>query len=166
MNTNPRTFNPWPAGIVAWMILFVTATASLVTFTTRHHADLVSPDYYEREIRFQDQLHRTERASSPEAQPTIAWNKSTRALLVTLPAAHRTANATGSITLYRPSAARLDRTYPLHPDPDGLQQIAGEDLKPGLWKVQLDWTAHDTRFSANASIIVSPASAAQAATPR
>ena len=55
--------------------------------------------------------------------------------------AGRPRQSAGSIELYRPSAAGMDRAVRLEPDANGVQRLDAAGLAPGLWQVRVSWTA-------------------------
>lgn len=148
------TFNPWPLAIIATFVVFITGTISLVVLSARDRTDLVAPDYYEQEIRYQtriDQLHRTEPFAG-EIKAT--FNAQTRQMAISLPAQHAAAGITGDIQLYRPNHSSADQSFAIATSPEGLQDIPA-DLQPGLWRVRLHWKVATEDFYADRSLIVS-----------
>lgn len=150
------TFNPWPASIVATFVVFVSATIALVVVSGKDRVDLVAPDYYEQEIRYQtriDQLRRTE----PFAAATSAsFDPALGRIAVHIPAHHAAAGATGDIQLYRPDHAGADRQVALAADGNGTQVIPASDLKPGLWKARIRWKVGSDEFYADRQVVVAP----------
>ena len=56
--------------------------------------------------------------------------------------------------LYRPSDAKLDRNLTLQPNHDGAQTIDGRALRPGLWKVRLEWKSGGETFCFDQSVLI------------
>ena len=145
--------NLWPFGIVLAFALFLTGTLSLVVVACSHKMDLVSSDYYEREIRYETHLDRLRRTGS---QASIVYDGPARRIAIRLPAASPGSPLSGWVELYRPSAAKLDRRYPLSLDPHGVHSVDARELSPGLWKVRVSWNATGQDFFAEQSVIVGP----------
>ena len=57
------------------------------------------------------------------------------------PAPQLAEKLSGSIEFYRPSAAELDREYPLAPGADGTQSLDVSQLAAGPWQVRVKWSA-------------------------
>ena len=55
------TRNLWPTAIIVFCSLFVAGTAGLVVMACSQKEDLVSADYYEKELKFQGQIDGAER---------------------------------------------------------------------------------------------------------
>ena len=146
--------NPWPFGIITAFSLFFLGTIGLVVMACSQKTDLVSNDYYEQEIKFQnhlDRLHRTERLGS---RASVVYDVASQKITISLPPEQVREPVVGRIQLYRPSAARLDREVKLQPDSSGTQAIETTGLPPGLWKVRVSWTADDKEFFIDQRIVI------------
>ncbi|MCZ7641243.1 MAG: FixH family protein [Verrucomicrobia bacterium] len=100
----------WPLGIVTAFALFMLGTAGLIVFSTFHREELVTADYYEQELRHQEQINRLERTEPLRDQVGVAYSPERQQLVISLPPQHAAPHPTGSIHLYRPSAARETAT--------------------------------------------------------
>jgi hypothetical protein len=150
------TRNPWPVGIIAACALFVAGTAGLIALACSQKVDLVSKDYYEQELRFQSQIDRAERTRRTAGQASIAYDPARQCITVSLPPGHVHGNVWGSVQLYRPSAAGMDRAVKLDPDASGVQRLDAAGLAPGLWKIRLSWTVdHQDYYLENQVIVAS-----------
>lgn len=146
--------NWWPAGIVATFIMFVGGTAGLVVLSARNSVDLVRPDYYEQELRFQEQINGRSQAMALSEPVRVAYDAGQRRLTLTLPVAHAAAHATGEIQLYRPSSAGMDRHVALQLDSQGRQTLDAAALSDGLWRVRLSWRVGDEHFACEEKVII------------
>jgi|WetSurMetagenome_2_1015567.scaffolds.fasta_scaffold295999_2 nitrogen fixation protein FixH len=154
--TPPRRFNPWPIGIVAFFVLFISTTAGLIVFVSSQREDLVAPDYYEQEVRYQRQMERRDRTKALAGDIRVDHDDALRQLVITLPAEHAQRHPEGRIDLYRPSSAGLDRHVKLEVGPQGTQTLDAQALRPGLWKVRIQWTVGGQEFYADQSVVVPP----------
>jgi hypothetical protein len=146
--------NLWPWGIILAFVLFIMGTVSLVALACSQKMDLVSSDYYEQEIKFQNQLDQLGRARALNSDASISYEPATQSIRIALPIAHVREGVTGSIQLYRPSAAGLDRRIKLEPDPTGSQRLAVNTLLPGLWKVRVCWTSGEKEYRIDQSVVI------------
>lgn len=157
MNTLPSStslaerpsFNPWPYSLAAFLILFGSGVIGFGFFAIRHHQDLVRPDYYEYEVRYQEQIDRMARTRALEEPIGIALANEGRTLKIQVPA-----GAQGIVHLYRPADARLDREIPLMVDAEGRQQLELEGFKAGLWKVRVHWWRDGADYYRDATVIL------------
>jgi nitrogen fixation protein FixH len=116
--------------------------------------DLVRPDYYEQEIRYQSQIDRVERTRRAAAEANIAYDPARNRLTIALPPAQAVGPITGTIELYRPSASALDHSLPLKVDSSGLQSLDTAALAPGLWRVRVSWTAGKEDYHVEKKVII------------
>ena len=148
--------NSWPLGIIVACALFVAGTAGLIVMACWQKADLVSPDYYEQELRFQGQIDRVEHTRRTASQASVAYDATRQCITISLPPGQVHGNVWGSVELYRPSAARMDRAVRLDPDASGVQRLDASALAPGLWKVRVSWTAEKENYYLEQKVVVGP----------
>jgi hypothetical protein len=148
---SPRS--PWPIAITAFFIIAIIFIATFIAFAVRQREDLVSVDYYEREVRYQTQLDAMNRSQTLAATTVVSFEPAQQAIVITLPAAN-SQGAKGSIHLYRPSDARLDRQFPLALNADGIQRLDANTLSDGLWKVRVQWKMDGQEFFIEQPVIV------------
>jgi nitrogen fixation protein FixH len=53
MNTVPPRIEPWPIGIAAFFAMLISALATWAVVAQRNREELVSADYYEQEVAYQ-----------------------------------------------------------------------------------------------------------------
>ena len=128
--------NPWPVGLVVVLGLFATGVFSFGVLAVRHSQDLVSADYYDREIRYQEHIDRVARAGAASSGTSVSVDVATRTLVLVL-----SRDAVGQVELYRPANAQWDRILPLALDMEGRQRINLSGLQAGLWRIRVVWKA-------------------------
>ncbi len=151
MNLLPR--NPWPVSIAIFFAIAIAFFVSFVAWAMHQRDDLVSPDYYEREVRYQSQLDSMNRTHALDPKSVVTFEAVRQTIVINLPEA-RSPDTTGSIQLYRPSDAQLDREFPLALNADGVQRLGTSQLREGLWKVRIKWNSHGQDFFLDQPIIV------------
>lgn len=149
-----KRFNPWPYGIIAAFVIFASGTISLVVIASSARSELVSRDYYEQELRYQSRLDQLRRTQFWSNRISAAYDASGRRVKISVPKEHAAIGLTGSIELYRPSAANADATQALSPDREGIQWLDATPLSPGLWKVRLQWKVGTEDYYADRSLVV------------
>jgi hypothetical protein len=150
--TTPR--NLWPLGIIVALAVFITGTVGLIVMACSQRVDLVSPDYYERELKFQGQIDRVERTHHAASQASVAYDAAGKCITVLLPPDQAGREIIGRIELYRPSAAGLDRAVKLDPDAKGIQRLDASGLEPGLWRVRVSWTSEKQNYYLEQQVVV------------
>lgn len=152
MSTKPSR-NPWPIAITGFFVIAILFIVTFIAFAMRQREDLVSADYYEREIRYQSHLDSMNRSQTLAAQAVVTFEPAQQAIVITLPAA-KTQGATGNIQLYRPSDARLDHELPLALNAAGIQRLDAKELRDGLWKVRVKWRFDGKDYFVDQPVIV------------
>lgn len=148
--TKPR--NLWPYAIIAWFVIFISALATWAVVATHNSVDLVRQDYYEEELRFQQQIERVNRTAQMRKDITVTTDASS--LTFKLPLDEAAAKPTGEIQLYRPSDASLDKKIALDVNDSGLQRIDASALKGGLWKVRVYWKVGQAEYYFDQSVVL------------
>ena len=154
MNAPTIKRNPWPYAIIAYFIVFASAMAAWITFAVRQNMDLVRQDYYEEEIRYQQQIDRQNRTQAIRSEVNVSYDGAQQAITLTLPSTHARQQASGTIQLYRPSDASLDRTVQLVVHAEGTQRLDAKALRPGLWKVRIQWTTAGQDYFFDQSVVI------------
>ena len=144
--------NFWPLGIIAAFVLLFVGIAVVITIAATHRDTLVSENYYESELKFQGQIDSAARAKNAGA--TLAYEAAAGRIVVFIPVAQLTANLSGNITLYRPSASGLDTRILLAPGSDGVQSLNVSKLAPGPWLARVAWKSGGQDFYLETKFIV------------
>ena len=150
---NKPSRNPWPISIAGFFVLAIAFFTGFVAWAMRQREDLVSADYYEREVRYQSQLDSMNRSHAVATKTVVTFEPAQQTIIITLPEA-RVSGATGSVHLYRPSDARLDRELPLTLTADGTQKVDTRQLADGLWKVRVKWNVNGHAYYLDQPVIV------------
>jgi len=143
----------WPIAIATYFGIAIVLIATFIVWAVRQRDDLVSADYYEREVRYQSELDALNRSQAFAATSVVTFEPAEETIVVTLPVAP-TRGATGSIQLYRPSDSRLDREFVLALNAEGLQRLDARRLRDGLWKVRVKWRVGDLDYAVDQPVIV------------
>ena len=125
----------WKIAIV--YIAFALMTVGFVVVGSMQKVSLVEEDYYEKEIKYQEQIDKMKNAvESPDA---FSINYNAAQYLLSLKYSGDEFS-TGEIHLFRPSDAKKDILLPLNLDEAGLQNIDTKTLLKGLWVIKINWT--------------------------
>src|SRR5450756_34472 len=131
--------NFWPMGIITAFALLFCGITTVIVIATTHRESMVSENYYEQELTFQDQIDGAARAQKTGA--AISLDSASGNVVVTVPAAQLAGKFSGTLELYRPSDSKLDQMLELAPRPDGTQMLDGSKLATGLWVARARWNA-------------------------
>ena len=150
----PAVVNFWPYAIIGWFVIFASALAAWATFAIRQKLDLVSPDYYEQEIRYQDQVDRLNRTSGVRGEVVVQYDGAKGEVTLRLPAVGPVDAVSGQVQFYRPADARLDFVVPLAVDSVGGQRIDVKGVRGGHWKVRPQWTIKNREYFIEQTVVL------------
>lgn len=131
----------WAKRIILAYIIFILGIASLVFISMRQKIDLVTDNYYEKEIKYQEQIDKLNNTNSLTEK--IMIKKINSELHITFP--DEALPKSGDITFYRPSDRSKDRTFPLK-EGEKIQVFNIEEFAPGLWEVVIYWKSNETEY--------------------
>ena len=129
----------WGNKLLFVFILFGSGISYMVYRCMQTPVDLVSKDYYRDELAYQHVIDGTRQANTLSGK--VQLNTTAESIRIQLPAEMKHRTVTGSIRFYCPSDAIRDRDIILHPDDDGRQDIARNQLTAGHYTVSISWEA-------------------------
>ena len=133
----------WGYKIAIFYLSFVAGMLFLVYKATSESFDLVTENYYEAELKYQDVIDQKTNLSELSAPATITHTSNTVA--VQLPAEFNNETAEGIIYLYRPSDASKDVRKNFVTLNGFYQLILAKDLS-GSYELKLSWKADGKEF--------------------
>lgn len=142
----------WGNRILLVFLVFATGIFYLVYRSMHVNYELVTKEYYKDEIRYQDIIEATKRASALSKQ--IAISQSAAVITVQLPDEMKNQKVTGVMWFYCAADETKDRHISLQLDQDGAQQIAKQNFVPGSYVVKFDWTSSNIRYYAEESLTI------------
>jgi nitrogen fixation protein FixH len=145
--------NPWPLAIIGYFACAIAFLSCFIAWSLRQREDLVSSDYYEREVRYQSHLDAVQRSLSLSSNNVVSIDPATQAVIVRVPAGV-SQDGVGRVHFYRPSDARLDWEAPLNLDAQGTQAFGLQRLRDGLWKVRVHWRAHGQDYYFDQTVVI------------
>lgn len=129
----------WGASLVLAIASFICFILFLViTMTTNKDLDhdLVTEDYYNHELGFQEQLDK--QINSQSINP-ITLKRISEGYLISFPEELDPKTIKGKVFLYRPSNKDLDFAIPIYLASHELL-VPDERLVGGRWNIEIDWT--------------------------
>jgi len=129
----------WGVGIFAFYGVFVIAVVALVLFVSFQEIQLVEPDYYQKELVYQQQIERIKRTLALPTAVSFDYTRASGLITVAYPPEVERSRLGGEISLMRPSNADLDRKVLVLPDSTGRQVIDVSGLAKGLWRLKALW---------------------------
>ncbi|MGW9685190.1 FixH family protein [Flagellimonas sp. 2504JD1-5] len=136
----------WGTGIVIAFVVFITFILYFVvrmsTDNSANH-DLVTEEYYKRELAYQKEIDASKSALDMDAKLTIT--KSKKGITIFFPEKFDPKKITGTVSLYRPSNKHLDVDFPLSLSKTHLL-IPDNRLVDGRWDITVKWQYEGNNF--------------------
>lgn len=142
----------WGFGIAAVYLLFAAATVGFAVFAMEQRVELVSADYYQRALQYDQRMAAEANAAALDgafrAEPAADGR-----MIRLIWSAAQPARGGGVVSLYRPSDSTLDRSWPVAPDDRGAQQLSLAGLPAGRWLLQVQWRAGGRDFYVEQAVV-------------
>ena len=142
----------WGQGIFLVMTGFAVMMASFLYRAYHAQEDLVTENYYEQEIRYQQQIDKQDNVRRLNGAPSL--DLIGNELIVSFPDVFKGERIRGELYLQRPSDARADDRIAFDLEKGDRFHVPVADRMKGLYKVQLEWSAGEESFLANDRIYV------------
>ena len=127
----------WGTGIVIGIVVFVVISITMTVIFMTQDVSLVSDNYYEKSLSYQDEIDKQSRTNSLNEQVKINFNG--EIITISIPSDYISKDISGEIFFYRPSNPKLDFVLLLQLV-EGNQNIPVERLEKGFWRIKLNWT--------------------------
>lgn len=135
----------WGVKIALLYVGFVILIITMVGMAMNQKVDLVSKDYYEQELRYQDKINKSKR-SLALIEP-MTWQVNPGTLVLKFPKQFKNKTVKGTVYFFRPSDEAMDtRINFVVQDTSRSGYLNTVKLKPGLYKMQIDWQANDQEY--------------------
>lgn len=133
----------WGNGIIFSFVLFAIFIAILVTVCVRQDISLVSSDYYQEELKYQDQITRINNTLKLDTQPVI---KIVQNNFIQVDFERFSEIEKGELKLFRPSNAAMDKKFDLKASSTSTQLFETETLPKGMYRARMQWTMNGKEF--------------------
>lgn len=140
----------WGKGLIGVFVIFFLGMGFMVYKSVTKNIDLVAPNYYEKEIKYQEQINKIDNTNQLESKLKIESGDGS--VILTYPAENN--KISGEISFYRPSDAKSDFKIRIEPGIDRKQIVNTSDIKKGFWKVQVNWRMDDKDLFSEEKIMI------------
>lgn len=135
----------WGTGITIVIILFLVVTIGQVLAI--HYwvdYDLVEEEYYDAEIKYQEQIDIIKRTNNLSEQLHIKFVG--KIIEFKFPSLFDPASIIGTINYYKPSDDLLDKFQEIKLNEENKMFVDSEELSTGLWKIKVEWSVDDAKY--------------------
>jgi len=129
----------WGTGIIIAFICFIAFILYFViamNTNKKYNHDLVTEDYYNEELQYQNDIDKQNNAKS--LNKNITYHKTNEGIIIQFPKELEIEKITGKVFLYRPSNKQLDFEIPISLSNTHLL-IPDKSLVDGRWNIKIDW---------------------------
>jgi hypothetical protein len=140
----------WGKWIVVSFLLFAGLMTTIVTISMKQDVNLVSSQYYQDDLDFQQQLVRKNNTETLLVKPEIIITE--KKLQVNFP--KETYVESGVIKLFRPSTDKLDQNFVLQPSKESMQVFILKTLDRGAYRVKMTWRVGDKEYYLEKFVVV------------
>jgi len=134
----------WGKKLITVFVIFAAGVVSLVAISISKNTDLVSENYYEQEIKFQNQIDLLK--GSEVLNENIVIEKGNNEIVIRSLNPGLTGNLKGEILFYRTSDANKDFIIDLEFGSDATQRIYSQSLDRGLWKLKMNLNEGEKKY--------------------
>jgi hypothetical protein len=134
----------WGVKIAIFYLGFVIMVLASVFFAMNQKVDLVTDNYYEKELKHQEQIDKLQRTKALNEKTEIQLTE--KQIRIKFPVLPDKSNQKNTILFYRPSDLSKDLKIPISTDSLGIQFVPTEKLAKGFWKIKLNWVSNGVEY--------------------
>lgn len=142
----------WGTKIAMLYIGFVSLIIFMVVLSMNQKIELVSSDYYARELKYQDKIDEMNNAN--DLQGTVEHTISANGVILNFPETFKGKKVNGEILFFRPSDASKDFKTEIKLDTEGNQVIPANALSKGMYKLQIGWSTDNKNYFIEKVIVI------------
>lgn len=131
-------------GVFAFSLfgVFVVFMLGMVYFATKQNNELVTENYYEKELEFKEILVKKEHSALLLEQ--VTYQADLKSFNIVFPT-EITTPISGNIVFYKPSDLKADKSFPLEVK-NNAQTFQFSAFEKGMYHVKIDWKANDIEY--------------------
>jgi len=142
----------WGTGIVISIIIFMIISVSMMLIFINQKVDLVTENYYEKTLVYQEQIDIKKRTA--ELKEDVEINYDGNNINIIFPKSILNEISSGEIYFYRPSDSNQDFIIPLRINDEGEQSLSASEIAKGFWKIGISWIMNKEDYLTEKSIII------------
>jgi hypothetical protein len=128
--------------IIVAFVLFAGFIATLVTICVRQDIPLVTKEYYNEELKFQEQIERNRNTELLPEKPALTLNGN----VLVLDYIDLAAIKNGELKMFRPSDPDLDQQFEVKASFSTSQSFELGNLERGMYRARLSWEQNGKEY--------------------
>lgn len=142
----------WGTKTTILYVSFALLIGTMVAMCVNQKIDLVSSDYYQKELLFQTKIDEAKNAEALTEK--ISHTITEENLELFFPTVFKGKKVYGEILFFRPSDASKDYKTNIELNGSVQQSIALNYLSKGMYKMQIGWEAESTSYFIEETIVI------------
>ena len=132
----------WGTKIIIVYATFVVGMLLMVYKCTLQKTELVTTDYYDKELQYQTLINSASNANNMASKVRVAQEE--KGIFVRMPL--EAIAAKGTVEFYRPSDATKDFSASLETDKNGIQFFDRQKFVQGVYTIKVNWEKDNKQF--------------------
>lgn len=141
----------WGYKILFVYLAFITGILILVYKSSSQKVDLVTENYYQQELKYEQKIDEAERAQSLSSPLRYEVNKNE--IVIFFPDEMKDKKITAQTLLYHAADERKDSVYTLETNSGKLTMVLPQTDK-GLYELKMDWKVDTTKYYSEHKVII------------
>lgn len=137
----------WPIAIVLAFAFFISFILGAVWLMTTNKSELISEDYYQQELGYQNRIDQEARAVNMGKEVVFSKSESGSEMVFSFKTEKgMETGVTGTINWIRPSDSRMDFKVPFHLSGNKTIIVPIEKIANGFWNLEIEWKEGQNEF--------------------
>ena len=141
----------WGKKITFVYLGFVVLIITMVVVSMRQKVDLVSADYYAKELSYQSDINKMANAKALKTPLKFSLVNNTVELI--FPEEHSAKTIEANVFVYKPSDNKSDKTIKFT-STEGRYIFSTEDFAKGMYKIKVDWKVENIEYQAESVVVL------------
>jgi len=134
----------WGNGLVLAYGAFTSVIIIMVSISISKDVDLVAPDYYNKEIKYQEEINRINNTN--KLPNSVKFEVSENEINIAFPVNSLSSVIKGEILFYKPSDSKKDFKVNFGEEKNFNVNVNTHSLDKGLWKIKILWNMDGVEY--------------------
>jgi hypothetical protein len=141
----------WGKKITFAYVGFVALIVTMVVVSMRQKVDLVSKDYYAKELNYQSDINKM--ANAKKLQSKLKCMVVNNTIELVFPEEHAEKSIQANVFIYKPSDNTADKELNINTN-DGRYVISTQDFLKGMYKIKVDWKVENIEYQSESVVVL------------
>jgi hypothetical protein len=133
-------------GLILFFALWAMGILFLVYKSSKENIDLVSTDYYNKEVAYQSQIDKEKNVSGLSKPVAVSFDHGNNVAIIQFPNDFQSKTIAGTIHFFKPDDAAKDFEVKIETDPSLKQVIPADKMTHGLWRAKINWSSGGVNY--------------------